>query len=103
MDLEFLHVAWDDTRLGVLQYPPHGFAVPALITSSFRGPQGTTFRRATCDHPLPMLSKLRFQLIKSLNSSSSFLLTPRDVSVSLSCIIWSATLLASPQICFAFS
>ena len=31
-----------------------------LTTLANRGPQGTTFRRATCDHPLLMLSKLRF-------------------------------------------
>ena len=31
-----------------------------LTTLAFRGPQGTTYRRATCDHPLLMLPKLRF-------------------------------------------
>ena len=34
----------------------------ALITLSFRDPQGTTFVGATCDLSLPMLSNPRFKL-----------------------------------------
>ena len=35
----------------------------ALITLSFRDPQGTIFVGATCDLTLPMSSKLRFQFL----------------------------------------
>ena len=47
------------------------------------------------------LSDFTFQFIKSLNSSSSFSLTPRAMSTSLSRIIWSATLSLLPAISLA--
>ena len=47
------------------------------------------------------LSDFTFQFIKSLNSSSSFSLTPRAMSTSLSRTIWSATLSLLPAISLA--
>ncbi len=48
----------------------------ALITLSFRDPQGTTFVGATCDLSLPMLSNPRLKLTFGFPFYSSTLTFP---------------------------